>query len=247
MHILIIGAAGMVGRKFTERLVRDGGLGGRTIAKATLHDVIEPTGSRRRALRGDDGRLRLRRAGRSRASSSPAGPISSSISPPSSPARPRPTSTRATASTSTARGCLFEAIRADRRRLQAAGRLHLVHRGVRRAVPRSDRRRVLHHAADLLRHAEGDRRTAARRLFPQGLLRRGRHPPADDLRAPGQRRTRRPPASSPTSSASRWPATRRCCRSPRTCATGMPRRARRSASSSMPRPSTPRPSGRAAR
>ncbi|MCZ8097855.1 MAG: SDR family oxidoreductase [Burkholderiales bacterium] len=42
MHILIIGAAGMVGRKFTERLVRDGGLGGRAIVKATLHDVIEP-------------------------------------------------------------------------------------------------------------------------------------------------------------------------------------------------------------
>ncbi|MHB2165400.1 D-erythronate dehydrogenase [Alsobacter sp. R-9] len=43
MHILIIGAAGMVGRKLTERLVRDGGLGGRAITKATLHDVIEPT------------------------------------------------------------------------------------------------------------------------------------------------------------------------------------------------------------
>ncbi len=42
MHILIIGAAGMVGRKFTERLVRDAGLGGKAITKATLHDVIEP-------------------------------------------------------------------------------------------------------------------------------------------------------------------------------------------------------------
>jgi len=42
MHILIIGAAGMVGRKFTERLVRDGGLGGKAIAMATLHDVVEP-------------------------------------------------------------------------------------------------------------------------------------------------------------------------------------------------------------
>jgi nucleoside-diphosphate-sugar epimerase len=43
MHILIIGAAGMVGRKLTDRLVKDGSLGGRQITKATLHDVIEPS------------------------------------------------------------------------------------------------------------------------------------------------------------------------------------------------------------
>src|SRR5215212_11257046 len=42
MHILIFGAACMVGRKLTERLAKDGGLGGREIAKATLHDVVEP-------------------------------------------------------------------------------------------------------------------------------------------------------------------------------------------------------------
>ena len=42
MHILIIGAAGMVGRKLTERLVKDGSLGGREIKRATLHDVITP-------------------------------------------------------------------------------------------------------------------------------------------------------------------------------------------------------------
>ncbi|ALA16702.1 MULTISPECIES: D-erythronate dehydrogenase [Chelatococcus] len=42
MHILIIGAAGMVGRKLTERLVRDGALGGKTITRATLHDIVEP-------------------------------------------------------------------------------------------------------------------------------------------------------------------------------------------------------------
>jgi D-erythronate 2-dehydrogenase len=43
MHILIIGAAGMVGRKLAERLARDGRLGDRAITHATLHDVIEPT------------------------------------------------------------------------------------------------------------------------------------------------------------------------------------------------------------
>jgi len=42
MHILIIGAAGMVGRKLTQRLVADGHVGGRAITRATLHDVIEP-------------------------------------------------------------------------------------------------------------------------------------------------------------------------------------------------------------
>ena len=43
MHILVTGAAGMLGRKLTERLVRDGGLNGRQIDKLTLLDVVPPT------------------------------------------------------------------------------------------------------------------------------------------------------------------------------------------------------------
>ena len=43
MHILIIGGAGMVGRKLAERLARDGAVGGRAIGRLTLHDVVEPT------------------------------------------------------------------------------------------------------------------------------------------------------------------------------------------------------------
>ena len=43
MHILILGAAGMVGRKLCERLARDGKLGGRAIARATLTDIVAPT------------------------------------------------------------------------------------------------------------------------------------------------------------------------------------------------------------
>ena len=43
MHILITGAAGMIGRKLTERLARDGGLSGRPIDKLTLLDVVPPT------------------------------------------------------------------------------------------------------------------------------------------------------------------------------------------------------------
>lgn len=42
MHVLIIGAAGMVGRKLTERLVRDGRLGATPITAMTLTDVIVP-------------------------------------------------------------------------------------------------------------------------------------------------------------------------------------------------------------
>jgi len=42
LHILILGAAGMVGRKLTEKLVRDGRLGDKDITKLTLQDVVAP-------------------------------------------------------------------------------------------------------------------------------------------------------------------------------------------------------------
>ncbi|MET4069172.1 nucleoside-diphosphate-sugar epimerase [Bradyrhizobium sp. S3.2.6] len=42
MHILVLGAAGMVGRKLCERLLRDGRLGKSDITKLTMHDVVEP-------------------------------------------------------------------------------------------------------------------------------------------------------------------------------------------------------------
>ncbi len=42
MHILIIGAAGMVGRKLTDRLTADGRLGDREIERLTLVDVVAP-------------------------------------------------------------------------------------------------------------------------------------------------------------------------------------------------------------
>jgi D-erythronate 2-dehydrogenase len=41
MKVLIIGGAGMIGRKLAERLARDGELGGETISSLTLHDVVE--------------------------------------------------------------------------------------------------------------------------------------------------------------------------------------------------------------
>lgn len=42
MHILITGAAGMIGRKLTARLVKDGGLGGKSIDRLTLIDIVAP-------------------------------------------------------------------------------------------------------------------------------------------------------------------------------------------------------------
>src|SRR3954463_8824650 len=42
MHILITGAAGMIGRKLTERLVIEGALNGEKIQKPTLIDIVAP-------------------------------------------------------------------------------------------------------------------------------------------------------------------------------------------------------------
>ena len=42
MHILVLGAAGMVGRKLVERLTRDGRLGKSDITRLTLQDVVAP-------------------------------------------------------------------------------------------------------------------------------------------------------------------------------------------------------------
>jgi nucleoside-diphosphate-sugar epimerase len=42
LHILVLGAAGMVGRKLTERLLRDGRLGNSDITRMTLQDIVAP-------------------------------------------------------------------------------------------------------------------------------------------------------------------------------------------------------------
>lgn len=42
MHIMVIGAAGMVGQKLLSRIVADGGLGGKAVEKLTLVDVVNP-------------------------------------------------------------------------------------------------------------------------------------------------------------------------------------------------------------
>jgi D-erythronate 2-dehydrogenase len=42
MHILIIGAAGMIGAKLTQKLAKEPVLAGKDITKMTLVDVVAP-------------------------------------------------------------------------------------------------------------------------------------------------------------------------------------------------------------
>jgi D-erythronate 2-dehydrogenase len=42
MHILITGAAGMIGRKLTTRLIKDGALNGKPVDSLTLTDIVTP-------------------------------------------------------------------------------------------------------------------------------------------------------------------------------------------------------------
>ncbi|MFI5012183.1 MAG: D-erythronate dehydrogenase [Hyphomicrobiales bacterium] len=42
MHILVTGAAGMIGRKFVERMARDSRLGPRPVERMTLSDIVAP-------------------------------------------------------------------------------------------------------------------------------------------------------------------------------------------------------------
>jgi nucleoside-diphosphate-sugar epimerase len=42
MHVLVIGAAGMIGRKLVARIAKEGGIGGRKVSRLTLVDVVAP-------------------------------------------------------------------------------------------------------------------------------------------------------------------------------------------------------------
>ncbi|MBB3934734.1 D-erythronate dehydrogenase [Aureimonas phyllosphaerae] len=42
MKVLIVGAAGMIGRKLAERIAADGGLGGQPVEQLVMVDVVEP-------------------------------------------------------------------------------------------------------------------------------------------------------------------------------------------------------------
>ncbi len=51
MRILITGAAGMVGRKLTARLLRDGTLNGASITSLDLHDIVAPEAPAKTAIK----------------------------------------------------------------------------------------------------------------------------------------------------------------------------------------------------
>ena len=185
MHILVTGAAGMLGRKLTERLVRDGGLNGRQIDKLTLLDVVPPTNPTSFAGKTDMVAADLSTPGKAARAIEDrpdiifhlAGVVSGEAELDFDKGyRVNLDGTRA----------LLEAIRASGDGYRPRVRLHVVHRGIRRAVPGIDPRRLSSHPADLLRRAEGDRRSAARGLHPARLLRRRRHPAAEYRGASGQ-------------------------------------------------------------
>lgn len=50
MHVLVIGAAGMVGRKLIERLVREPQLRGKKIVKLTMQDIVVPEEPREKSF-----------------------------------------------------------------------------------------------------------------------------------------------------------------------------------------------------
>ena len=186
MHILITGAAGMIGRKLTARLVKDGSLNGQPIDRLTLIDVVapeKPAGFAVGAATATTADLAAPGAAEKAVADRPdvifhlAGVVSGEAETDFEKGyRVNLDGTRA----------LLEAIRADRRWLQAQSRFHLIDRGVRRAVSGSDRRRFPSHAAHLLWHPEGDVRTAARRLHAARHSGRRRHQAAVDRGAAGQ-------------------------------------------------------------
>ena len=169
MHVLVVGAAGMVGRKLVEALVAKGEINGKPIESLTLVDIVEP---RRRRVRrqGRDRRRRSFRRGVAAATDRKA----------AGPDLP-PRGDRVRRS----RGRFREGLPGQSRRharavrgdpagrqqapYRAEARLHLFDRRLRRTVAGGHRRHALPDAAHQLRHAEGDRRTAARRLFAARL------------------------------------------------------------------------------
>ena len=212
MKVLIIGGAGMIGRKLGERLARDGELGGRAISELALYDVV-PARCRLAAkmpvsvATGDlpaAGEADKLIAERPEMIFHLAAIVSGEAEQDFDKGyRINMDGTRAPAGGGAAAGP------------QAAAGVRQLDCRVRRAVPRGHRRRVLQHAAHLLRHAEEDLRAAGLRLQPQGLPRRHQPAAAHHLRAAGQAQQGGIRVSSPTSCASRWRVTRRCCRSPK--------------------------------
>ena len=229
MHILITGAAGMIGRKLTARLVIDRALGDQTIDRLTLIDVVAPEKPAGFSGAVDTvtadlpapGAAAKAVAGRPDVIFHLAGVVSGEAETDFDKGyRVNLDGTRA----------LLEAMRAvgDGYKPKVVFTSSIAVFGA--PFPDAIPGRISSHAAHLLRHAEGDQRIAARRLHaPPRLSRRRRHSPADHLRAAGQAEQgglRLFLRHHPRAAGRRRP----CCRSPTACAIRTPARARRSAS-----------------
>ena len=172
MHVLITGAAGMIGRKITERLLADGRIGRREVTKLTLHDIVDADGASRPSTS---------RSARSSATSPTAQLIERLLA-----EKPDIVIHLAAIVSGEAEADFDKGYARQFRRNAApprcdpaaertsARRLRLVDRRLRRAVSRSDPRRFPPDAADQLRRAEGGRRVPAQRLHAARLLRRDR-------------------------------------------------------------------------
>ena len=182
MHVAVTGAAGMIGRKLVARLVEDGRLGDAELERLTLVDVVAPDPPPRgTAFAGD--------------LADPAEPRSAWWT-----ARPDVIVHLAAVVSGEAEAdfdkgyrvnldgtrALLEAIRARPPTATARGWCspRRSRCSARRCRPRS--RRTSPPAADQLRHPEGHRRAAARRLHPARLRRRRRHPAAHHLHPAGR-------------------------------------------------------------
>src|SRR5262249_1893503 len=178
------GEAGMIGRKLAQRLARDGGLNGRRIDKVTLLDVVPPI-----KVSNFTGQMEI---------------VAADLSEPGEAARAveaRPDTIFHLAGVVSGEAeldfdkgyrvnldgtrPLLQAIPLTGHGYPAALRLSLLDRRVWRPIPPFHPRRFSSHATHLLRHAEGDRGSAHRRLHPARLLRRRRHPPAEHRGAAG--------------------------------------------------------------
>ena len=180
LRIVILGGAGMLGRKLAERLILDGTLGSSAIARLALVDVVPPTPPHGAGFVIDTVVADI----------SEPGVAESLVS-----TRPDVVFHLAAVLSGEAEADFEQGYRVNldgtRHLLETIrttgsdyvpGGVRVVDRGVRRPVSRGDRRRPRHHAADELRHTEGHRRAAPGGLFAARVSRRHRDPVADALR-----------------------------------------------------------------
>ena len=241
MHILILGAAGMVGRKLTERLIRDGQLGGKSILKMTLQDVVAPAKPAGATIPIDVVTSDF-------ADASTAAPLVAS--------KPDVIFHLAAIVSGEAEAefdkgyrinldgtrSLIDAIRAQNQKSSGGYKPRLVFTSSIAVFGAPFPSKIGDEFFHTPLTSYGTQKSICELLIAdytrKGFL------DGISIRLPTicvrpARRTRRRRAFSPTSSASRSPGTRRCCRCPTTCGTGTPRRARRSASLFTPRRWTP--------